>query len=168
VGVDLNELFQTLIPLFMVGLAVVLLMRKQPATVTPADDRLLQMIDRLQRRVDDLERQLAMMHAWATRLSAQVVGLGAQPIAIADIEPAQTGTIHTMSKEPARLLALLKAHFSSDEIESLALELGASEGTLGDGTKEAKARRLVRFAEDRGKTLDLAFLIWRERPNEVK
>jgi hypothetical protein len=164
---ELNAFIQSLIPpLLVVAAMFILVMRKQ--TLPIADQRMIQMIDRLQKRVEILEEKLSLVQAWATKLSTQVVELGGKPIGIADIEPSSDGSIHLIAREPAKLLGLLRDHFSLDELESIAFEIGAKAGTLGDGNIDARALRLVRYAENNDRMLALAFAVWRERPNEAR
>lgn len=159
---EINALMQTLLAPMLVALAVWLAMKKNPTPI--ADTRLLQMIDRLQTRVDELEKDLRLVQTWAARLSAQVVSLGGQPITITDIEQATTGTIHTLSNDPSKLLQILRNEFDIDELELIAVELGMRKGMLGAGTVDDRALKLLRYAESQRKLPDLAFAIWRERP----
>jgi hypothetical protein len=131
----------------------------------PVDSRLLEMVDRLQARVDTLELRVMQLQAWASSLSSQVVGLGGQPVSFAEIQQTQNGAVHQMAEDSARLLRILKDSYSVDELETVALELGAKDGTLGTGNVDARAAKLVRYAQNHNKLNELAFCIWRDRPD---
>jgi hypothetical protein len=168
VSVDIDALIQTLIPLLLVAWAVVLFMRKQPAPTMPADARLIEMIDRLQVELNEVKAELREMQDWASRLSAQVISLGGRPVTLRDIENASksSSVIHRLaSGNRATLISTLKNDFSIDEIELIATELGARGGALGDGDIDARVAKLMQWAQRENKMMELAFIVWRERPD---
>jgi hypothetical protein len=64
----------------------------------------------------------------------------------------------------ARLARTIQAHFSMEEIDSLAFELGVTSAMSGD-TAEARARALVDIARKRGLIARLIQLYREQRPN---
>lgn len=160
---------------FSIALLVYVMQKKNTQPVAPADGRLIEMVDRLQIRIDTLERESDIhlqrtmaLEMWAVRLSAQVVKLGGEPIPFAEIAQTQNETVNGMAKDRTTLLRILRQHYGVDEMDALALELGMSEGALGQGSIDARAARCVQFAQKQNRMLDLAFIIWRDRPDVVE
>lgn len=171
-----NVPLPTLINFAVAGISIVLLVyvmqkKNAPAPVSQTDNRLLEMIDKLQTRVDSLEREddekrkrIMALEMWAVRLSAQVVKLGGEPVQFSEIAQAQNTAINGIAKDRGALLRILRDHYSNDELDAVAVEIGARDGTLGQGSIDARSARLVQFAQQQNKMLDLAFIIWRDRP----
>lgn len=148
----------------------------------PADGRLLEMIDRLNAEVAGLndrlkategelrttQSELRNVQTYAARLAMQVIRLGGEPVTMADIEDTTTGTIHTMSRDTKRMLMMLREEFSIDELDVIAFEIGIRRGELGEGDIDSKALRLMEKAKAQGKLVDLAAIIWRERPDTAR
>lgn len=151
-------LVQTFVPPVLIVVAIVILARGRGGSE-------MQVIDRMLKRIDDLENKITLTLAWAMQLSQQVVGLGGKPTTYADIEQAQHSIVSAMSQDPIKLLQLLRDRFSIDEIESLAFELGAKEGALGAGNVDARALKLIRYAQTHNKLDRLALIAWRQRPD---
>lgn len=151
-------LVQTFVPPALIVVAIFLLARGHGGSE-------MQVIDRMLKRIDDLENKIALYLAWNMQVSQQVVDLGGKPISYADIERAQHSIVSSISQDPARLLELLRTRFSIDEIETLAFELGAKEGALGAGDIDARALKLVRYAQSHAKLDRLALITWRQRPD---
>jgi Mg2+ and Co2+ transporter CorA len=170
VAVDLNALLQTLLPLAMVAWAIALFMRKTPATPLPADSRLIEMIDRLQQELNEVKAELREMQDWAARLSAQVISMGGRPVTLTDIENASrsSSAIHRLSNDKAKLIDILKNEFSIDELELIASEIGAPGGTLGVGDVDEHVSKMINYATRKGKLMDVAFAVWRERPDSAR
>lgn len=155
---EVAVLVQTFVPPVLIVVAIIILARGRGGSE-------MQVIDRMLKRIDDLENKITLTLAWAMQLSQQVVGLGGKPINYADIEQAQHGIVSAMSQDPGKLLQLLRERFSIDEIESLAFEIGAKEGALGAGNVDARALKLVRYAQTHNKLDRLALIAWRQRPD---
>ncbi len=163
---------------FVAGVSIVLLlyvMQKKNAPAAPTDSRLLEMADRMQSRIDSLEREsdsqrakIMSLEMWAVRLSAQVVKLGGEPVPFSEISQAQSTTVYGIANDRATLLGILREHFSNDELDAVAVEIGMREGALGEGSIDARAARMVQFAQRQNMMLDLAFILWRDRPEVVE
>ena len=151
-------LVQTFVPPVLIVVAIVILARGRGGSE-------MQVIDRMLKRIDDMENKITLTLAWAMQLSQQVVGLGVKPTTYADIEQVQHRIVSAMSQDPIKLLQLLRDRFSIDEIESLAFELGAKEGALGAGNVDARALKLIRYAQTHNKLDRLALVVWRQRPD---
>jgi hypothetical protein len=126
---------------------------------------MLKVMDKLQLQVNTLEDKLAMWQAYAMQLAMQIVSMGGKPVSMDDIENAKAATINRLSGEPEKLVRTLTKLFSLDELELIAYELGAKEGALGVGAVDARALKLMRYAENNGRLRDLAGIVWRQRPD---
>lgn len=175
--------FQSLVNFVLAAVTVGLFlyaMRKRDTL--PADSRLLEMIDRLQIELTGVKDELRVtqgelrttqgelrnVQTYAERLAMQVIRLGGEPVTMADIEDTTTGTIHTMSRDTKRMLMMLREEFSIDELDVIAFEIGIRRGELGEGDIDSKALRLMEKAKAQGKIVDLAAIIWRERPDTAR
>lgn len=155
---ELTAFLQVLIPPVLAVAALVILVRGRASSESLVINQML-------KRIDDLETKMTLSLAWAMQLSQQVVELGGKPIRFEDVERMQNAAVSSIKSDPSKLLGVLSTLFSIDELESLAFELGAKEGSLGNGEIDARALRLIRYAKSRNKVDVLAHLVWRQRPD---
>lgn len=141
----------------------------------PADVRLLEMIDRLQVEMTGVKAELKTtqnelhnVQTYAARLAMQVIRLGGEPVTMADIEDSGTGKIHVLSRDTKRLMNILREEFSVDELDVIAFEIGIRRGQMGDGDIDSRAVRLMETAKNQGRLIDLAAIVWRERPQSTR
>jgi hypothetical protein len=131
-------------------------------------------LDSQEAEIEDLRRQIyelregrvadhALLQEWITyarRLASMFKEATGQ-------EPPPEPTTRARGVSPddlARLARTIQAHFSIDEIDSLAFELGVTSAMSGD-TAEARARSLVDIARKRGLIARLIQLYREQRPN---
>ncbi len=131
-------------------------------------------LDAQELEVDDLRRQIvelregriadhALLQEWITyarRLAVMFTeATGKEPPAEPTARPRPI-----TSGDMARLARTIDTHYSLDEINSLAFELGV-ESALSGETSEARARSLVDVARKRGLIARLIQLYREQRPN---
>lgn len=165
-----------------IALLVYVMQKKNVQPAMPADSRMLEMIDRLQTELTDVKTELRgtqdelrttqgelrNVQTYAARLAMQVIRLGGEPVTMADIEDTSTGKIHMLSRDTKRLLHILRDEFSIDEIDVVAFEIGVSRGQLGEGDIGARVVRLMEIAKAQNRLVDLAAIVWRERPETAR
>jgi hypothetical protein len=163
------DLLSALVPVGIAFAALLMSMRRasQPIVLPRDYEQMIRLIDTLTARIAALERDVRLVQTWANKLAAQVVQLGGNPISLEEVEAAKNGRIQAVTSDPNRLVQLLKATYNVEELDALAFELKAPDGTLGGGDVAIRAYRLVTWAQRRGRLIDLADAIWRERPDAL-
>mgnify|MGYP001186060574 CR=1 FL=1 len=131
-------------------------------------------LDAQEAEIDDLRRQIielregrivdhALLQEWinyARRLATMFTeATGKEPPPEPEHRPRPITTA-----DMARLARTIEAHYSLDEINTLAFELGIASSIAGD-TVEARARSLVDVARKRGLIARLIQLYREQRPN---
>lgn len=153
-----------------------------PTPPQPVDNRLLEMIDRLNTEMgqvkgelrgtqDELratQGELRDVQTYAARLAMQVIRLGGEPIRMTDVENSSSGSAHTLSWDAKRMLSVLRESFSAEELDVVAFEIGLKSGELGEGSPDTRAVKLIEAAKGRGRLIDLAGIIVRERPDAAR
>ena len=135
---------------------------------TGLNDISIAVMQNMQRRITELERTVQIMYAWVGSLSSQVITAGGKPISLAEIEAQQNLVMDNSSKNPAKILGVLRERFSIEELEVIGFMMGAREGTLGKGTIDERALNLIRYCEHNHKMIDLVLAIQHDRPSPAQ
>lgn len=161
-----------------VGVIAVLFILRQPPRVTEIErsmeaiigvnkkmiEALREESETLRADVRELRHDAAFLRVLVNELTSQVLKLGGQPATLKDVEKVQTAALQEISNNTHAMLRILKRQFNIEELDQLAFSLNVPSGTLGSGTKEDRALRLIEWCKSRDKLLDLSFELQRERP----
>ena len=113
-------------------------------------------------------REIDQLFRWANALGDQLRTVGITPRTIADYPPRDDVTIPPLATMGnAKLLGVLKDGFNSDEITSMAFEVGMPSDQLGDGTARSRANQLFDWARRNKKLSALGIAVRTERPEAI-
>lgn len=156
--------------LLLAGVAAVVLHSawrgRRSSTIFTQMDHLTDQLEELTLRVVGLELNLSGYRVWSAQLRGQVVELGGTPIPPPPwlVVTGPTAADGATDNPLVAIYHRIGDHFSIEEIDNLARDIGLDAEELGGESKSARARHLVESAYRNFRLTELARVARARRP----